>query len=132
MQCYFKRDYSYNTLLHYAAAYGNIEVVSYFMAVGVRQTMNRRSFYPFEVAVLKGHYACARKLENWSLHLSHHLVSRLSRQPRPTEEYYAMYEYLLSTRKYDLNYRNPNAQGQTCLHFVCALSEHEYKATRSR
>lgn len=28
---YYKRDYSYNTLLHYAAAYGNMEIVKFFM-----------------------------------------------------------------------------------------------------
>ena len=43
-----------------------------------------------------------------------------------------MYEYLLSTRKYDLNYRNPNAHGQTCLHLVCGLSEHDYRVVRGR
>ena len=31
LQRYYKRDYSYNTLLHYAAAYGNMEIVKFFM-----------------------------------------------------------------------------------------------------
>jgi ankyrin repeat protein len=30
LQRYYKRDYSYNTLLHYAAAYGNLEIVKFF------------------------------------------------------------------------------------------------------
>jgi hypothetical protein len=41
-----------------------------------------------------------------------------------------MFEYLLETRKYDLNYKNPAACGFTCLHFICALSEQEYFALR--
>ena len=59
---YFKRDYSYNTLLHYAAAYGNIEIVKFFLEIGISQTMNRKGLYPFEIAILKGHYGCAKLL----------------------------------------------------------------------
>lgn len=61
-QKYYKRDYSYNTLLHYAAAYGNIEMVKYLQEIGIVQSMNRKSFYPFEIAVLKGHFQCAKLL----------------------------------------------------------------------
>lgn len=93
--------------------------------------MNRKSFYPFEIAVLKGHYQCARLLENWTLHFSHHLLNRLSKNPRGTQEYYEIYEYLLETRRYDLNYRNPAAYGYTCLHFICAISEAEYYQARA-
>ena len=49
-------------MLHYAAAYGNIEIVKYLLDVGAVQTMNRKKFYPFEIAVLKGHYQCAKLL----------------------------------------------------------------------
>ena len=84
LQRYYKRDYSYNTLLHYAAAYGNMEIVKFFIEIGMLQTMNRKSLYPFEIAILKGHYACAKMLENWTLHLSHHLLNRLSKNPRGT------------------------------------------------
>lgn len=62
LQRYYKRDYSYNTLLHYAAAYGNLEIVKFFGEIGMGQAMNRKSLYPFEIAVLKGHYQCARLL----------------------------------------------------------------------
>lgn len=127
---YYKRDYSYSTLLHYAAAYGNCEVVKYLLDMGMPQTMNRKSFYPFEIAILKGHYHCARLLENWSLHFSHHLLNRISKTARGTPEYYEIYEYLLETRKYDLNYRNPMAYGNTCLHFICSISENEYYQLR--
>jgi ankyrin repeat protein len=92
-QCprYYKRDYSYNTLLHYAAAYGNMEIVKYLLDVGMAQTMNRKSFYPFEIAILKGHYHCARMLENWTLHFSHHLLNRIAKNPRGTPEYYEIF-----------------------------------------
>ena len=43
-----------------------------------------------------------------------------------------MYEYLLRTKKYDLNYQNPNAEGQTCMHFICAISQQDYKQIRRR
>jgi ankyrin repeat protein len=59
---YYKRDYSYNTFLHYAAAYGNMEIIKYLLELKMQQTMNRKSFYPFEIAVLKGHFQCARLL----------------------------------------------------------------------
>lgn len=85
MHRYYKRDHSYNTMLHYAAAYGNLEIVKYLQDIGVVQTMNRKKFYPFEIAVLKGHYQCAKMLENWSLHFSHHLPNRLTKNPRGTE-----------------------------------------------
>ena len=95
IQKYYKRDYSYNTMLHYAAAYGNSEIVRYLLDMGMAQTMNRKKYYPFEMAVLKGHFHCARMLENWGLHFSHHLPNRLTKNPRGTQEFYQMFEYLL-------------------------------------
>lgn len=92
--------------------------------------MNRKRFYPFEIAVLKGHYECAKMMENWTLHFSHHLPNRLAKNPRATPEFLEMFEYLLETKKYDLNYKNPAACGYTCLHFICAMSEHEYYRLR--
>jgi ankyrin repeat protein len=89
--CYYKRDYSYNTLLHYAAAYGNMEIVKYLLEMGMNQTMNRKSFYPFEIAILKGHISCAKLLENWNLHFSHHLLNRILKNPRGTNEFYEIF-----------------------------------------
>lgn len=91
IQRYYKRDHSYNTLLHYAAAYGNVEIVRYLQEIGMVQSMNRKRFYPFEIAVLKGHYECAKLLENWTLHFCHHLPNRLAKNPRGTKEFYEMF-----------------------------------------
>lgn len=57
----FKRDYSNNTLLHYAAAYGNIELVTYLNNI-MSQIPNKKNFYPWELSVLKGHFYCATLL----------------------------------------------------------------------
>jgi len=43
-----------------------------------------------------------------------------------------MFEYLLETQKYDLNYKNPVAYGYTCLHFVCSVSESDYNRLRTK
>jgi ankyrin repeat protein len=60
---YYRRDFSHNTLLHYAAAYGNVEVVKYLLETKLNlQTPNKKNFYPYEIAVLKGHYQCAKLL----------------------------------------------------------------------
>lgn len=57
----FKRDYSNNTNLHYAAAYGNVELVMYLSKI-IPQIPNKKNFYPWEIAVLKGHHYCAQIL----------------------------------------------------------------------
>mgnify|MGYP002346451936 CR=1 FL=1 len=45
---YYRRDFSHNTLLHYAAAYGNVEVVKYLLETKLNlQTPNKKNFYPY-------------------------------------------------------------------------------------
>ena len=53
-QAISKKDYSNNTLLHYAAAYGNIELVIYLTSL-LGSDRNKKNFYPWELAILKGH-----------------------------------------------------------------------------
>jgi ankyrin repeat protein len=59
--CSLRRDHSNNTLLHYAAAYGNLELVIYLSNI-MEQIPNKKNFYPWEVAILKGHFLCAKAL----------------------------------------------------------------------
>lgn len=59
---YYKEDSSFNSLLHYAAAYGNIEVIPPLLTK-IKQRRNKRNYYPWEVAVGKGHLGCAQLLE---------------------------------------------------------------------
>lgn len=83
---YYRRDFSHNTLLHYAAAYGNVEVVKYLLQTKLNlQTPNKKNFYPYEIAVLKGHFQCAKLLENWNLHYNQHLIIKILKNPRGTD-----------------------------------------------
>lgn len=50
-----KNDSSQNSLLHYAAAYGNIEAIAFLKAQSCEQKKNKKGIYPIEIAVLKGH-----------------------------------------------------------------------------
>lgn len=56
-----KVDSSLNTLLHYAAAYGNIEAIL-ILRERIPQTKNKRGLYPWEVAIFKGHLGAAQLL----------------------------------------------------------------------
>ena len=57
-----KVDSSMNTLLHYAAAYGNIEAIL-ILKDRREQCKNRKGLYPWEVAIHKGHLGAAKLLE---------------------------------------------------------------------
>jgi ankyrin repeat protein len=59
----YKCDSSLNSMLHCAAAYGNYPVLSYLIGV-LKQTKNKANLYPWEVAVGKGHLACAQLLDD--------------------------------------------------------------------
>jgi ankyrin repeat protein len=48
-------------LLHYAAAYGNIEAI-HILKDRIEQTKNKRGLYPWEIAIYKGHIGAARFL----------------------------------------------------------------------
>lgn len=56
-----KVDSSFNTLLHYAAAYGNIEAIM-ILVERQEQTKNKKGLYPWELAIHKGHLGAARLL----------------------------------------------------------------------
>lgn len=58
-----KSDSSGNTLLHYAAAYGNLYATKYLISF-IKQVQNKEGLYPWEIAVGKGHMACAKYLRN--------------------------------------------------------------------
>jgi len=58
-----KVDSSLNTLLHYAAAYGNIEAII-ILKDRQYQTKNKRGLYPWEIAIYKGHLGAAKLLES--------------------------------------------------------------------
>lgn len=57
-----KVDSSQNTLLHYAAAYGNIEAIL-ILKDRLEQTKNKKGLYPWELAIYKGHLGAAQLLE---------------------------------------------------------------------
>jgi ankyrin repeat protein len=59
---YYKEDSSFNTVLHYAAAFGNLRFLPYLLE-RMRQKKNKRSYYPWEIAVGKGHIGCAMILQ---------------------------------------------------------------------
>ena len=56
-----KSDSTENTLLHYAAAYGNVEAILLFRNI-IEQSPNKRGYYPWEFAIMKGHLGCAKLL----------------------------------------------------------------------
>lgn len=58
-----KTDSSGNTLLHYAAAYGNLHVLKFLLGF-IKQTQNKEGFHPWEISIGKGHLACSKYLRN--------------------------------------------------------------------
>ena len=56
-----KPDTSLNSLLHYAAAYGNAEAII-LLRDFITQAKNKRNLYPWEFAIMKGHIGCAKLL----------------------------------------------------------------------
>lgn len=43
----YKSDSTLNTLLHYAAAYGNIEAIKMLLNNNIYQCKNKRNYYPW-------------------------------------------------------------------------------------
>jgi len=102
----------------------------------MEQIPNKKNFYPWEVAVLKGHFYCAQYLQTHhskftNFPQNHHLIFLLLKNPRGTKEFIAMIKYLLKLNIYTLDYQYNNI-GDTCLHLVCSISEAEYYEQRSR
>ena len=60
---YYRKDSSANSLLHYAAAYGNTWAIKQLLPI-LKQEKNKRGFYPWDIAVGKGHIGCAKLLED--------------------------------------------------------------------
>lgn len=56
-----KFDSSINSLLHYAAAYGNMEAITMLQDI-CPYRKNKKGLYPSEIALFKGHLTCAKKL----------------------------------------------------------------------
>lgn len=57
---------------------------------------------------------------------------KILRNPRGTDEFFQMLEYLLETKKYDVNFQLPNSYNYTALHYVSLISEDEYNRVRVR
>jgi ankyrin repeat protein len=49
--------------LHYAAAYGNLFILKYLLEF-IKQVQNKERLYPWDIAIGKGHLACAKYLRN--------------------------------------------------------------------
>lgn len=60
---YYKEDSSLNSALHYAGAYGNSLVLQVLLQK-LKQKKNKRSYYPWEICIGKGHLGCASLLES--------------------------------------------------------------------
>lgn len=84
------------------------------------QLPNKKQLYPWEIAVLKGHYQCAKLLENNDLSYRQHLLQRLFKSPRGHPHFMTIVRYVLETKLYDVNYRNP-VNGNTCLHLIASI-----------
>jgi hypothetical protein len=41
-------------------------------------------------------------------------------------------EYLLETKKYDVNYQLPNSSNFSALHYICSISEEDYYKMRAK
>lgn len=58
-----KQDSSHNSLLHYAAAYGNVEAIL-MLRQYIPLSRNKHGLYPCEIAILKGHIGSAKLLHD--------------------------------------------------------------------
>ena len=65
---YWKKDNSMNSLLHYCAAYGNNLFLQHLIP-HLKMSKNRDRYYPWEIAVGKGHIACIKLLDKYKKEL---------------------------------------------------------------
>lgn len=89
-----RNDTSMNTLLHYAAAYGNVEAVL-FLRDHISQTKNRRNYYPLEMAVMKGHLGCAKLLSDHLFSFQQDPLFLFMTNIRGTDEYFECIRYIV-------------------------------------
>lgn len=119
----FKADTTLNTLLHYAAAYGNIEALKMLLNNSITQTKNKRNFYPWEVAVMKGHLGCAKILENENFEFKQDPLYMMLTAIRGTEEYINCIKYVADEKfTKSIKYQDPTT-GNTYLHLICGTNE---------
>lgn len=122
-------------MLHYAAAYGNYSVLSYLVNV-LKQTKNKTNFYPWEVAVGKGHLACAQLLDDSStveeghFEFSSNITMNMMRHITGTTEAIDMLVYLLNCKHFPIGAQDYN--GYTLLHYCCSISEEDYIKGRTK
>jgi|JI6StandDraft_1071083.scaffolds.fasta_scaffold03257_8 ankyrin repeat protein len=123
---YYKEDNSLNSVLHYAAAYGNVPMLQCLLQK-LKQRKNKRNYYPWEVAVGKGHYGCSRILEDvetteeGEFQFVNNLALMIFKIVDGTTESLRMLRHLIDCGKYDLNEVDSN--GANVLHYVCGISQ---------
>jgi ankyrin repeat protein len=131
----YKCDSSLNSMLHCAAAYGNCPILKYLIGI-LKQTKNKSNLYPWEVAVGKGHLACAQLLDDHStveeerFDFSGNIMMNVMRNISGTQEAMDMLVYLLDTKHFGINAQDYN--GFTLLHYCCSISEDDYIKSRMK
>jgi ankyrin repeat protein len=131
----YKCDSSLNSMLHCAAAYGNYPVLKYLIGI-LKQTKNKSNLYPWEVAVGKGHLACAQLLDNKftveeeRFDFSGNIMMSMMRNITGTQESMDMLVYLLDTKHFGINTQDYN--GFTLLHYCCSINEDDYIKSRTK
>lgn len=96
---YYKKDTSNNSLLHYCAAYGNTLFLQHFLPY-LKSNKNKHRYYPWEIAVGKGHIACMKLLEKHERSLvdgrpEHHMGFMNMKNIRYTPESMEIMNYLI-------------------------------------
>lgn len=124
-----KVDSSLNSLLHYAAAYGNIEAILILRDV-LDQTKNKKGLYPWELAIYKGHLGAAELLEpDEALDFIEDPLYFALSNIRGTPEYMECIRYIKEKMMGDIYYQE-RSTGNGYLHLICQISEEEYVKSR--
>lgn len=128
-----KTDSSGNTLLHYAAAYGNLFVVKYLLTF-MKQVPNKEGFHPWEISMGKGHLACSKYLREERTFESGELISGQTLEILMLKNVVGSVEGLKVVRtmisSYPINYKVLDENENSPLHVLCSISEEEYTKQR--